>query len=457
MPNSNKNYNFYRSALYNRVLALVDGNTTRVDTWWDTPLPYAPFNLRAPSELMDETNYKLVEDWLVANSHGADTEDPYKYKDFRRIQNKATDVNYANQSMNQVMNTNAGLNYLKYNSTVTANGGTTTFYIPSSLNNRIVNNWTNKAISTSEAAWKVHTFTSSGDFTVFTGGYIEYLIVGGGGGGGGGYSSSYPVHPNSRTDSAGGGGGGGGVLYGSLYLPSGNYAIVIGDGGVGGYDNINFSPFRQSTDGGNSSAFGLIAYGGGAGASGVYTSLNYIFNGINSVTQGAGQSAGAHGYTNSAKATGGGGGYAVAAGADGMGGQGFSGGTWVNGSAGGGGGAGSVGANGTNERGGNGGSGVVSSINGTDTYYGGGGGGGVANTSTIYSIPSLAGGTFGGAGGLGGGGTAFDYVRAANASTAQNGTNGLGGGGAGATAGYTSGNGGSGIVIIRYHLQKPLP
>lgn len=71
----------------------------------------------------------------------------------------------------------------------------------------------------SDTNWTVHTFTGSGTLRVSDSGEVEYLVVGGGGGGGGTYD--------------GGGGGGGGFLTGKLTLAKGDYGIQIGAGGTG--------------------------------------------------------------------------------------------------------------------------------------------------------------------------------------------------------------------------------
>lgn len=99
----------------------------------------------------------------------------------------------------------------------------------------------------------VYVFTGDGTLTVDCGGYIEYLIVGGGGGGAG----STP-----RTE-AGGGGGGGGVIHKSGFISNGSYPVVVGEGG-GSSDTVN-----QNTagNGGNSSIFGETAFGGGGAGS----------------------------------------------------------------------------------------------------------------------------------------------------------------------------------------------
>lgn len=94
--------------------------------------------------------------------------------------------------------------------------------------------------------YQVHTFASSGQFSIPHHGHVEVLVVGGGGGGGGGSSPYY-----------GGGGGAGGVVYKSeLFITNGVYDIVIGSGGAVG------------ANGGTTTAFGMTAWGGGHGATG---------------------------------------------------------------------------------------------------------------------------------------------------------------------------------------------
>ena len=107
-----------------------------------------------------------------------------------------------------------------------------------------------------------------------------------------------------------------------------------------------------------------------------------------------------------------------------------------------------------NGTGGKGGDGIQSSITGVATYYGGGGGGGVHGNNN-YSYYT------GGAGGLGGGaaGASHEGNYASNprpaAHNAASGAANTGGGGGGDGAGLTwvesrGGNGGSGLVVIRY-------
>lgn len=224
---------------------------------------------------------------------------------------------------------------------------------------------------------------------------VDYLVVGGGGGGGG--------------DNAGGGGGGG-VLAGTAGVGPGAYGVTVGAGGAGGLVNTSGS------NGGNSSVFGMTAFGGGGGAGGD----------TSAPPRSGGSGGGGDGETQTNT-----GGWGIP-------GQGFAGGSgfWVsgNGGGGGGGGAGAAGISSTGTNGGAGGSGVQSFITGGGVYYGGGGGAGSSNTNTFVS-----------SGGLGGGGSGKLNV-------GDSGTNGLGGGGGGGSAGTTAtgGSGGSGVVIVRY-------
>lgn len=238
----------------------------------------------------------------------------------------------------------------------------------------------------------------------FSNDMVEYLIVGGGGGGG-----------SSNSVGGGGGGGGGGFLTGSTDVLSGSYSIVVGAGGVG------------DTVGGNSSALSLTSIGGGKGG--------YAGNSptVPLAVGGTGGSGGGGGATDDV------GGISGAAGSGTVG-QGKNGGTGSaqnnSGTAGGGGGgAFAVGGNGPFSSG-VGGDGINSSIRGTGSItYGGGGGGGTRGGGGIGQLGGLGGGGSGGRnGGLG----------------AQNGTTNLGGGGGGSGGGSVVGNGGDGVVIIRY-------
>jgi hypothetical protein len=263
--------------------------------------------------------------------------------------------------------------------------------------------------------YTIHTFTSSDNFVTTTGGAVEYLIVAGGGGGGSG------------------GGGAGGMLTGTFVLPAGSYTITVGDGGSGGGGGAGGAT-TNPTSGTDSSALGYTTDGGGYGGGGSQ-------NGRLGANGGSG---GGHGYdkstptrTSGTPGQGNGGGRA---GRPGLGG------------AGGGGGAGAVGADGFEIYGGNGGIGVQSSITGTATYYAGGGGGSLnQNNNTTYPRPS--GQTYGGFGGTGGGGagTTYGYTGGGTTVYAEDATANTGGGGGGTDPELnTGGDGGEGIVIIRY-------
>jgi uncharacterized repeat protein (TIGR02059 family) len=262
---------------------------------------------------------------------------------------------------------------------------------------------------------------------------VNALLVGGGGGGGAW---------------VGGGGGGGGVLEltgqnAITVTPGTTYPITVGGGGGGSYFSSAAVQARGS-NGGNTSALGSIAYGGGRGA---------MWDRI--ATGGPGVATG--------------GGAALSSGTGSVGipsispAQGFSGGTtvqdWTYGyQTGGGGGAGGAGGNGAtsgNPRAsGNGGAGKASTI--TGTLYGGGGGGGChgnGNTGTC----SNGSGVNGGGNGAGNGGL---FVNAAALFKGGDGTDNLGGGGGGSGAPSVNsysvhsqgGTGGSGIVVLQYQV-----
>jgi len=249
---------------------------------------------------------------------------------------------------------------------------------------------------TTDGDYKVHSFTSSGTFTVTTAGEVEYLIVAGGGGGG---------------QYGGGGGGAGGLLNSTVSsLSVAAYTITVGAGGSGG---------SSQTNGANSSALGFTAIGGGQGG--------------NPHTAGSTGGSGGGGSTANA-ATGG----AATSGQGNIGGGGATGGSESGGS---GGGAGAAGVTGVaNSNGKAGGIGLVNDISGSNVYYAGGGGAGVVGGS--YT---------GGAGGTGGGGHggAGSGETGKTAGTANTG----GGGGGGAYVNGYGAAGGSGIVIIRYKFQ----
>ena len=265
---------------------------------------------------------------------------------------------------------------------------------------------------TTDGDYKVHTFNSSGTFTVQAVGslaVVEYLVIAGGGGGGKGNT------PNSYG--CGGAGAGGYLTATDFTVTAQAYTITVGAGGAGATsDNSNGSTGSDSTfstittDGGGSGAAGGTATGvGGDGGSG---------------------GGGAKGTTGGTGTAG-----PPRQGYDGGDGSGAS----TNHQAGGGG-ASEVGEDtpaAPATAGGQGGDGLASSITGASVTRGGGGSG----TSTPG--PATA-------GGAGGGGTGA----IANTTPGTDGTaNTGGGGGAGGSGAVPGRTGGSGVVIIRYKFQ----
>ena len=287
---------------------------------------------------------------------------------------------------------------------------------------------------TTSGDYKIHTFTSSGTFTVSKAGIapepsvVDYLVIAGGGGGGG---------PPCGTHGGGGGGAGGyreshsdpvsGPYTASpLATPTGitvtaqAYPITVGGGGGGG---------NPATPG-NSSSFSTITSAGG-GRGNVYNNQGGIPGGsgggggvdpgstrgngnVPPVSPPQGQPSGI-GPTGWAGGSGGGG--AGAAGSDGL-------------SSGGSGGS----------HGGRGGNGVTTSITGSPVQRAGGGG--AASRSDAPFGPGVPGSGGNGTGGAGGGGSA----------PSQSGSTNTGGGGGGSRPGG-GGSGGSGLVVIRYKHQ----
>jgi hypothetical protein len=242
---------------------------------------------------------------------------------------------------------------------------------------------------TTYSGYKVHTFLSSGTFTVSgSNGTVDILIIGGGGSG---------AADGSTTQGNGGGGAGGMYVIPAKAALLGAYDIVIGTGGVG-----NLSHGGSGTA---STGFGFTAYGGGRG--GYYSNSSGL---------------GGTGY-----GSGGGGGYSSGAGGahnnfnDGT--NGYFGYEGRSGGSQGGGGGGGAGATGSGRNAGVGRDNLYRT--GSNVTYAGGGGGGKAG---YY-------GTANGGGGSGNG---------------ASGTVNTGGGGASGMSGTTGGSGGSGIVIIRY-------
>lgn len=261
-------------------------------------------------------------------------------------------------------------------------------------------------------SYNLITYNSSGTLTVTKQGIFEVLCIAGGGGGGDG---------NTSRSTNGGGGGAGGVMLSVVYLPVGAHTVTVGGGGAGsGMSGIGGHSYIKSSI---SSAYGVVAVGGGNGT---------MFGDVTS------------GYSWSCANTGGSGGGICSGGAlfalgdpiTGITGQGNSGGSVTQSyydsthGSGGGGGGGAVGANGTTSVGGAGGAGVTLTFTGTSTAFAGGGGG-VRNGSND------------GAGGTGGGGAGHPTAPVA-------GTANSGGGGGGGSRDSVNAAGGSGVVFVRF-------
>ena len=272
---------------------------------------------------------------------------------------------------------------------------------------------------TTDGDYKVHSFTSSGNFQITTLGddaVVEYLVVAGAGGGG-------ATGMDSRA--YGGGGGAGGYRTATDFSVSATtYTITVGGGGT------------YSADGSDS-----------------------VFSSITSISGGAGNEDDDNGASGG---SGGGGGGKNGGGSGGAGtaGQGYAGGSGStshgHAAAGGGGGANAAGGDAGHavSAGGDGGDGKSNDITGSAVTYAGGGGG-----CNMVNTPQ----NNGGAGGGGDGGYLCESSSCINESDGNPGTantGGGGGGGARTSPGVRSdyfrngGTGGSGIVIIRYKFQQ---
>ena len=251
---------------------------------------------------------------------------------------------------------------------------------------------TETVISQGGKFYKVHTFTSTGTSTLTfsRGGEVEYLVVAGAGGGG----------------SIGGGGGAGGFRTEQNVISAGDKDVVVGDGGAGSVSN------NPGGDGQSSSFNGLVSAGGGGGG-------RFGASGADGRPGGSGGGGGSSGQAGLFPLAGIGNTPATspAQGNDGgRGGQTTTGG-------GGGGGAGGEGKSSTQTPARGGGVGASSAISGTEVVYAAGG----------------VGGSFG-------------------VGEGADGTDGLGNGGAGGRFNnptyYNGGDGGSGIVVVRYEITE---
>jgi hypothetical protein len=298
-----------------------------------------------------------------------------------------------------------------------------------SLNGAIANATGGTATGTTGTASiggsKITTFTSgTGSFTPVYSGSVEVFLVGGGGSGGG----------------LGGGGGAGGVIYQGAFPVTGGVAIPVSVGAGAPYAATTHGPSGIT---GSNTTFGtLTAFGGGGGAG--YGSGGTPFPGGSG---GGGPGATVDGQTRWF--------------GNGVKGQGHPGGWGHHGGTGpasqnspqpgaavyGGGGGGGAGEKGIPRwswhADAKGGDGIASSIKGTEVQYFGGGGGGGGHSGGSHSRPG------GSTGGFGGGG---DARQSGTSNAAHDGRTNSGGGGGGAhhPDTYRSGNGGPGIVVVRY-------
>lgn len=181
--------------------------------------------------------------------------------------------------------------------------------------------------------YKVHTFTSSGEFVVSDNTLlnVEYLVIAGGGGnavGAGGQREAGSGAGGYRSSVYGELSGGNSAVESKLSLAPGSYTVTIGAGGTG-HANGNNSVFGSITSvgggfGGNSD--GMVGANGGSGGGSWYTGS------ISSGTTGQGSAGGAWGgYNNWTGGGGGGAGGAGSASGVGLGGVGLS--SSINGSA----------------------------------------------------------------------------------------------------------------------------
>ena len=234
---------------------------------------------------------------------------------------------------------------------------------------------------------------------------VEVLVVAGGGGFNGG-----------------GGGGAGGLIYNAAYTvtPGSTYTVTVGAGGAPSAASVNLA-----SNGSNSVFDTLNAVGGGGGNSRSVTG---------SILAGGSGGGGGSSQASTSQAAG-----------SGTSGQGTNGGAGTapdlgsNAAGGGGGGAGTSGPIGTYILAGGGGNGLNFSITGTPTWYAGGGGGGTCVNGVNPAQGGLGGG---GAGGI------------SSSKPGTSGTAGTGGGGGGDNGGGGPGTGGSGVVIIRYAVTS---
>jgi hypothetical protein len=295
-------------------------------------------------------------------------------------------------------------------------------------------NTSSRSFSITSRAIVSESFTSDGTFSVPSGvTTVDVLVVGGGGGGG-------APSPNPGSVMFAGGGGAGGLIFIPSYpvTPGGTVTVTVGNGGPranantgsNGQDGTN-SVFGSPGDPGLGSGDVLTAKGGGGGGGSTDPSDKPgVFGGSGGGGGGrCGSPVGGVGGTGQ---------QSTQPGQSGAYGFGNNGGTAQGNAAGGGGGAGGGGNCGNGTFGAQGGSGKAYTIadGTTPVYYAGGGGG----ADPANNNPAC-----GSQGGIGGGGRGARCGVAREAGEANKG----GGAGGGAEFG-TGGDGGKGVVIVRY-------
>jgi hypothetical protein len=423
------------SVIYNSPIVIIRYKTTKIIVPININEDYKYFSLTyndIPDVVYDFTPYNTLQSWIsYANSFGATTNvDRYEQGGVFIPSAPVGHITYPlpnNYNYIDVIfsNPHSGGNvnlYIDNVFKITATTGQTKTYSDTYTTEQILKiDETNTAIIGENLIIKLSRRQSQYSITFQENTECDILMVAGGGGGGTSYSTNSGV--------PGGGGGAGGLIFlENQTVPSNTYIIHVGKGGDG--DNFNDSTLPNRGKNGNNSSFSYhptTAVGGGGGGSR------------------DGNESGADGGSGGGRAW-----QTTGNGGQGIDGQGFSGAT-IAGSGGnglGGGGAGAMG---------------LSSTGGVGKFNEGN-----FNFKEKFNLPIdntfgeffngnvyFAGGGSGGnnftGGGKGGG---------ANGSvegTGLNGLNNTGGGGAGcrsvaSTSGVRKlgGNGGSGIVLIRY-------
>ena len=287
---------------------------------------------------------------------------------------------------------------------------------------------------TTSGDFKIHTFTGPGTFTVnnlsatAANNIVSYMVVGGGGNGGGDYGGGggaggfreYKGPADSYTASPLNGNPGGTAVT----VTTQAYPITIGAGGTGSALNTVGNPGSPSTfstitstgggHGGTEAPASVAAGTGGSGGGAMYSQSGAAGN-TPPVSPPQGNNGGNGGGSSAGYAAGGGGGAGSAGGAPGN--------------------ASIAGA---------GGNGVATSITASPVTRAGGGGGAGGGSPFGQSYTP-------GAGGSGGGGAGATCSSGAGIPGTVN--TGSGGGGANLSGPSIGGNGGSGIVVIRYKFQ----